>query len=221
MNELFKATISFESSNYLDIVLYLVYNGKEKLKGYIPQVKFKIWGENDFLTIDIENLKILEDIKNNKLITEVLNYVKSNQQLLLDYWNAVVLEYEAKQIFFDEKKEHFGCTTIDKRKAGLPVNLLLYCSYTLDRDNILFFQNDYGKLNYNKMVMMSVDKYNPKVLGNKKINIREEDMLFIKEFIKKNYAILTDYNNDSLTDAELFDLIFYTIGKSYKSENMR
>ena len=75
MNELFKATISFESSNYLDIVLYLVYNGKEKLKGYIPQVKFKIWGENYFLTIDIENLKILEDIKNNKLITEVLNYV--------------------------------------------------------------------------------------------------------------------------------------------------
>ena len=30
--DLFKATISFENDSYMNIVLYLVYNGKEKLK---------------------------------------------------------------------------------------------------------------------------------------------------------------------------------------------
>ncbi len=35
INNLFKATISFENEDYTDIILYLVYNGKERLKGFI------------------------------------------------------------------------------------------------------------------------------------------------------------------------------------------
>ena len=87
------------------------------------------------------------------------------------------------------------------------MNLLLYCSYTLDRDNIIFFQNDYGKLNYNNMIMMSVNKDNPLVLVNRKINIKEIDMMLLKNFIKKYYKILTKYNSDIINDVELFDFI--------------
>ena len=43
INNYFKATISFES-NYTYIILYLAYNGKDKLKGFIPQIEFKKWG---------------------------------------------------------------------------------------------------------------------------------------------------------------------------------
>ncbi len=212
INNLFKATISFENNDYTDIILYLVYNGKERLKSFIPQIKFKNWGDKFFLTVDIKNIKILEDLKNlskpNKLyIKDVLEYVKTHQQLLLDYWNADIQEYEAKQIFFDEKKEHFGCTNLSKKITNLPMNLLLYCSYTLDRDNIIFFQNDYGKLNYNNMIMMSVNKDNPLVLVNRKINIKEIDMMLLKNFIKKYYKILTKYNSDIINDVELFDFI--------------
>ena len=211
-NKLFKATISFENDRYMNIVLYLVYNGKEKLKGFIPQIKFKIWEQEKFLTVDIESIKILEELKkinkNNKLyIKNVIEYVKIHQKLLLDYWNADIPEFEAKQIFFDETNDHFGCTSLSKRKSGLPMNLVFYCSYTLDRDNILFFQNDYGKLNYNNMIMMSVDKDNPQVLVNRKINIKKEDMMLLKKFIKKYYKVITEYNDDTINDAEIFDLI--------------
>ncbi len=210
INSLFKAVISFENDNYMNIVLYLVYNGKEKLKDLIPQIKFKNWDDKSYLTVDIKNIKILENLNKLKLdkldIKEVLEYVKSHQQLLLDYWNADIPEFEAKQIFFEEKNEHFGCTTLSKDKTKLPMNLLFYCSYTLDRDNILFFQNDYGKLNYNNMIMMSIDKYNPQILVDRKINIKKEDMLKLKNFIKKHYEILTKYNNDNIKDSEMFDL---------------
>lgn len=211
-NKLFKATISFENDRYMNIVLYLVYNGKEKLKGFIPQIKFKIWEQEKFLTVDIENIKILEELKkinkNDKLyIKNVIEYVKIHQKLLLDYWNADIPEFEAKQIFFDETNDHFGCTSLSKRKSGLPMNLVFYCSYTLDRGNILFFQNDYGKLNYNNMIMMSVDKDNPQVLVNRKINIKKEDMMLLKKFIKKYYKVITEYNDDTINDAEIFDLI--------------
>ncbi len=211
-NKLFKATISFENDRYMNIVLYLVYNGKEKLKGFIPQIKFKIWEQEKFLTVDIESIKILEELKkinkNDKLyIKNVIEYVKIHQKLLLDYWNADIPEFEAKQIFFDETNDHFGCTSLSKRKSGLPMNLVFYCSYTLDRDNILFFQNDCGKLNYNNMIMMSVDKDNPQVLVNRKINIKEEDMMLLKKFIKKYYKVITEYNDDTINDAEIFDLI--------------
>ena len=87
------------------------------------------------------------------------------------------------------------------------MNIVFYCSYTLNRDNILFFQNDYGKLNYNNMIMMSVDKDNPQVLVNRKINIKEEDMILLKIFIKKYYKVITKYNDDTINDAEIFDLI--------------
>ena len=212
IDNLFKATITFENDNYMSIVLYLVYNGKEKLKNVVPQIKFTTWGNKYLLTVDIEKIKILEKLKEldryDKLyINDVLEYVKTHQQLLLDYWNADISEFEAKQIFFDETNDHFGCTNLSKKKSGLPMNLVLYCSYLLDRDNILFFQNDYGKLNYNNMIMMSVDKENPQVLVDRKINIKEEDMIFLKNFIKKHYKTITDYNNDELYDAEIFDLI--------------
>ncbi len=212
IDNLFKATITFENDNYMSIVLYLVYNGKEKLKNVVPQIKFTTWGNKYLLTVDIKKIKILEKLKKldsyDKLyINDVLEYVKTHQQLLLEYWNADIPEFEAKQIFFDETNDHFGCTNLSKKKSGLPMNLVLYCSYLLDRDNILFFQNDYGKLNYNNMIMMSVDKENPQVLVDRKINIKEEDMIFLKNFIKKHYKTITDYNNDELYDAEIFDLI--------------
>ena len=212
IDDLFKATISFENDNYTSIVLYLVYNGKEKLTNLIPQIKFKTWNNEDFLTIDIKNLQILNKRKNlnnydELYIKDVLKYVRTHQKLLLDYWNADIPEFEAKQIFFDETNNYFGCTSLSKRKSGLPMNLLFYCSYTLDRDNILFFQNDYGKLNYNNMIMMSVDKENPQILVDRKINIKEEDIILLKNFIKKHYKTITDYNNDELYDAEIFDLI--------------
>ena len=212
IDNLFKATITFENDNYMSIVLYLVYNGKEKLKNVVPQIKFETWEDRYFLTVDIKNIKILEDLKklskSDKLyIKDVLEYVKTHQQLLLDYWNADIPEFEAKQIFFDETNDHFGCTNLSKKKSGLPMNLVFYCSYLLDRDNILFFQNDYGRLNYNNMIMMSVDKENPQVLVDRKINIKEEDMILLKNFIKKHYKTITDYNNDELYDAEIFDLI--------------
>ena len=211
-DKLFKATITFENDNYMNIVLYLIYNGKEKLKNVVPQIKFTTWGNKYLLTVDIEKIKILEKLKKldryDKLyINDVLEYVKTHQQLLLDYWNADIPEFEAKQIFFDETNDHFGCTNLSKKKSGLPMNLVFYCSYLLDRDNILFFQNDYGKLNYNNMIMMSVDKENPQVLVDRKINIKEEDMMLLKKFIKKYYKVITDYNNDELYDAEIFDLI--------------
>ena len=100
-DKLFKATITFENDSYISIVLYLVYNGKEKLKGYIPQIKFTLWCEDKFLTVDIKNIKILEKLKklnkNDKLyINDVLKYVKIHQKLLLDYWNADISEFEAK-----------------------------------------------------------------------------------------------------------------------------
>ncbi len=210
--DLFKATISFENDSYMNIVLYLVYNGKEKLKNEIPQIKFKNYESKKFLSVDIKNIKIIENLKRlNKsdelYIKDVLEYVKKHQKLLLDYWNADILEFEAKQIFFDEKNDHFGCTSLSKRKSGLPMNLVFYCSYTLDRDNILFFQNDYGKLNYDNMIMMSVDKDNPQILVNRKINIKEEDITQLKTFIKKYYRVITEYNDDTINDAELFDLI--------------
>ena len=191
--------------------MYLVYNGKEKLKGVIPQIKIKKWGDEHFLTIDIKNIKVI-DLKNSSkydklYIKDTIEYVKNHQQLLLDYWYATIPEFEAKQIFFDEKKEHFGCTTLTKKVTNLPMNLLLYCSYTIDRDNIIFIQNDYGKLNYSNMIMISVDKDNPQSLVNRKINIKKEDMVLVKKFIKNNYKILTEYNNDKIKDAELFDLI--------------
>ncbi len=208
INNLFKATISFENNNDTNIILYLVFNGKEKLKGFIPQIKFKKWGEKSFLTVNIKKIKILEDLKNlsksDKLyIKDVLEYVKAHQQQLLDYWNADIPEFEAKQVFFDEKKEHFGCTNLSKKVTNLPMNLLLYCPYTLDRDNIIFFQNDYGKLNYNNMIMMSVNQDNPHVLVNRKINIKEVDMVLLKKFIKKYYKELTEYNNDSINDRDI------------------
>ena len=211
-DKLFKATITFENDNYMTIVLYLIYNGKEKLKNVVPQIKFTTWGNKYLLTVDVEKIKVLEKLKKlnryDKLyINDVLEYVKTHQQLLLDYWNADIPEFEAKQIFFDETNDHFGCTNLSKRKSGLPMNLVFYCSYLLDRDNILFFQNDYGKLNYNNMIMMSVDKENPQVLVNRKINIKKEDMILLKNFIKKHYKTITDYNNDELYDAEIFDLI--------------
>ena len=211
-DKLFKATITFENDNYMNIVLYLIYNGKEKLKNVVPQIKFTTWGNKYLLTVDVEKIKVLEKLKKlnryDKLyINDVLEYVKTHQQLLLDYWNADIPEFEAKQIFFDETNDHFGCTNLSKKKSGLPMNLVFYCSYLLDRDNILFFQNDYGKLNYNNMIMMSVDKENPQVLVDRKINIKEEDMILLKNFIKKHYKTITDYNNDELYDAEIFDLI--------------
>ena len=211
-DKLFKATITFENDSYLSIVLYLVYNGKEKLKNAIPQIKFKTWEDRYSLTVDIKNIKILEKVKKltkiDKLyINDVLEYVKTHQQLLLDYWNADIPEFEAKQIFFEETNDHFGFTNLSKRKSGLPMNLVFYCSYLLDRDNILFFQNDYGKLNYSNMIMISVDKENPQVLVNRKINIKEEDMILLKNFIKKHYKTITDYNDDTINDAEIFDLI--------------
>lgn len=211
-NNLFKATISFEDNKYMDIILYLLYNGKNKLKNSIPQIKFKIWGKKNYLTVDITNLKIVESLKkikkdDKRIIDEVLKYVKEHQQLLLDYWNADIKEFEAKQIFYEEKKEHFGCCSLSGKITNLPMNLLLYCSYTLDRDNIIFFQNDYGPLNYNNMIMMSVDKDDPYVLVDRKINIKEEDIVLLKEFIKKNYEVLTNYNNDELEDSELFEVI--------------
>ena len=212
IDNLFKATITFENDNYMSIVLYLVYNGKEKLKNVVPQIKFTTWGNKYLLTVDIEKIKILEKLKKldryDKLyINDVLEYVKTHQQLLLDYWNADIPEFEAKQIFFDETNDHFGCTNLSKKKSGLPMNLVFYCSYLLDRDNILFFQNDYGRLNYNNMIMMSVDKENPQILVDRKINIKEKDMMLLKKFIKKYYKVITDYNNDELYDAEIFDLI--------------
>lgn len=212
IDNLFKATITFENDNYMTIVLYLIYNGKEKLKNVVPQIKFTTWGNEYLLTVDIKRIKILEKLKKldryDKLyIHDVLEYVKTHQQLLLDYWNADIPEFEAKQIFFDETNDHFGCTNLSKKKSGLPMNLVFYCSYLLDRDNILFFQNDYGKLNYNNMIMMSVDKENPQVLVDRKINIKEEDMVLLKKFIKKHYKKITDYNNDELYDTEIFDLI--------------
>lgn len=54
---------------------------------------------------------------------------------------------------------------------------------------------------------MSVDKVEPKVLVNRKINIKDEDINLIKNFIIKNYEVLTKYNNDNLTDKELFELV--------------
>lgn len=218
INNLFKATITFENNKYMSIVLYLVYNGKEKLKNLVPQIKFTTWGEKDFITVDIKNIKILENIKKLSKVDElylkdVLKYVKAHQQLLLDYWNADIPEFEAKQIFFDETNDHFGCTNLSKRKSGLPMNLVFYCSYLLDRDNILFFQNDYGKLNYNNMIIMSVDKDNPQVLVNRKINIKEEDMTLLKNFIKKYYKVITEYNDDTINDAEIFDLIDESLDK--------
>ena len=212
IDNLFKATITFENDSYLSIVLYLVYNGKEKLKNAIPQIKFETWEDRYFLTVDIKNIKILDKIKkldkdDELYIKDVLKYVRTHQKLLLDYWNADIPEFEAKQIFFDETNDHFGCTSLSKRKSGLPMNLVFYCSYTLDRDNILFFQNDCGKLNYNNMIMMSVDKDNPQVLVNRKINIKEEDMMLLKKFIKKYYKVITEYNDDTINDAEIFDLI--------------
>ncbi len=213
VNNLFKATTSFENDKYMSIVLYLVYNGKEKLKGFIPQIKFKVWEKEKFITVDIGNIKILEELKGihkkDKLyIKDVLEYVKIHQKLLLDYWNADIPEFEAKQIFFDESNDRFGCTSLSKRKSGLPMNVVFYCSYTLDRDNILFFQNDYGKLNYNNMIMISADKDNPQVLVNRKINIKEEDMILLKNFIKKYYKVITKYNDDAIADVEIFDLIW-------------
>ncbi len=210
INKLFKATIFFENDRYMSIVLYLVYNGKEKLKNEISQIKFKVWEKGKFLTIDIENIKILEKLKrinkdDKSYIKDVLNYVTTHKQLLLDYWNADILEFEAKQIFFDETNNHFGCTSLSKKKSGLPMNLVFYCSYTLDRDNILFFQNDYGKLNYNNMIMMSVDKDNPQVLVKRNINIKEEDIILLKKFIKKYYKVITEYNDDTINDDEIFD----------------
>ncbi len=212
INNLFKATITFENDSYMSIVLYLVYNGKEKLKNLVPQIKFDTWEDRDFLTVDIKNIKILEKLEKltemDKLyINDVLEYVKTHQKLLLDYWNADIPEFEAKQIFFEETNDYFGFTNLSKRKSGLPMNLVFYCSYLLDRDNILFFQNDYGKLNYNNMIMMSVDKYNPQLLVDRKINIKEEDMILLKNFIKKHYKTITYYNNDKIYDAEIFDLI--------------
>lgn len=214
-DKLFKATITFENDNYMTIVLYLIYNGKEKLKNVVPQIKFTTWGNKYLLTVDIKKIKVLEKLEKLKklnrydklYINDVLEYVKTHQQLLLDYWNADIPEFEAKQIFFDETNDHFGCTNLSKKKLGLPMNLVFCCSYILDRDNILFFQNDYGKLNYNNMIMMSVDKENPQVLVDRKINIKEEDMILLKNFIKKHYKTITDYNNDELYDAEIFDLI--------------
>ena len=209
INTIFKAVISFENSNYTDIILYLVYNGQEKLKGVIPQIKIKKWEDKHFLTIDIKNIKVLEDLKDSdKLyLKDTIEYVKSHQQLLLDYWFATIKEFEAKQIFFDEKKEHFGCTTLTEKVTNLPVNLLLYCSYTIDRDNIIFMQNDYGWLNYHNMLIMSVEEDNPQILVNRKINIKESDIRLVKNFIKNNYKILTAYNHNKLNDAELFKLI--------------
>ena len=223
INNLFKATISFENDKYMSIVLYLVYNGKEKLKGFIPQIKFKVWEKENFITVDIENIKILEELKginkNDKLyIKDVLDYVKTHQQLLLDYWNADIPEFEAKQIFFDETNDHFGCTSLSKRKSGLPMNIVFYCSYTLDRDNILFFQNDYGKLDYSNMIMMSVDEENPQVLVNRKINIKDKDMILLKNFIKKYYKVITKYNDDTINDAEIFDLIDENVEEFKKNE---
>ena len=90
INKLFKATIFFENDRYMSIVLYLVYNGKEKLKNEISQIKFKVWEKGKFLTIDIENIKILEKLKrinkdDKSYIKDVLNYVTTHKQLLLDF----------------------------------------------------------------------------------------------------------------------------------------
>ncbi len=223
-SNLFKATISFENNHYMNITLYLVYNGNEKLKNEIPQIKFKKWGDKHFLTVDIKDIKILEKLKNisesdKRYINDVFEYVKTHQQLLLDYWNADIPEFEAKQIFFDETNNHFGCTNLSKRKTGLPMNLVVYCNYTLDRDNILFFQNDYEKLNYHNMIMMSIDKDHPQVLVNRKINIKEENMELLKNFIKKYYKILTEYNDDQLHDSEIFSFIDESVKEAKKESN--
>ncbi len=209
INDLFKSTISFESNNYFDITLSLVYKGSEKLKDISPTVRVSSWTKNKFYTINLENLTILEKVSKDDqtIINEALEYIKFHQQLLLAYWNGTINEYEAKQIFFDEKNEWFGITHLTPKETHLPMHIILYCPYIIERDNIIFFQNSYGKLNYKSMVMMSVDKTNPQILVDRKINIKEEDIQLLKDFVIKNYEVLTKYNNDNLSDNELFELV--------------
>ena len=126
---------------------------------------------------------------------------------VLSYLEESAKAYPNKIAFFDEKNEWFGITHLTPKETHLPMHIILYCPYIIERDNIIFFQNSYGKLNYKSMVMMSVDKTNPQILVDRKINIKEEDIQLLKDFVIKNYEVLTKYNNDNLSDNELFELV--------------
>lgn len=53
---------------------------------------------NVFLTVDIKHVKILKNLKEVRNFDEV--YIKTHKQLLIDYWNVDISEFEVKQIFW-------------------------------------------------------------------------------------------------------------------------
>ena len=210
-NELFKPTISFENSSYRDIIIYLIYNGKEELKDEIPHIKLEttkglvtIYLDDSMKTIKPKNF----DNNDNSLIACAYDYIKSHKSLLLKYWKAEIGEQEAKLIFFEEKNEYFGVVNLSKKITGLPVNLIAYSDYLTARDNIVRFQNDYDdKVNYTNTLPISISKDNPKILINRKLNIKIEDYNKLCNFIKKNYDILLKHIENKIDDADLLDKI--------------
>lgn len=219
-NELFKPTISFENSSYRDIIIYLIYNGKEKLKDDMPHIKLEttrglvtIYLDDTMKTIKPKNF----DNNDNSLIACAYDYIKSQKELLLKYWNAEIEEQEAKQIFFEEKNEYFGVVNLSKKITGLPVNIIATSDYLTARDKIVRFQNDYeDKVNYTNTLPISISKDNPKILINRKLNIKIEDFKLVCNFIKNNYDILLKHIKNKLTDSDLIDEIKFCGGAKHE-----
>ena len=219
-NKLFKPIISFENSSCRDIIIYLIYNGKERLKKEIPHIKLEttkglvtIYLDDTMKTIKPKNFDNID----NSLIACAYDYIKLHKELLLKYWKAEIEEQEAKQIFFEEKNEYFGVVNLSKKITGLPVNLIVYSNYLTARDKIVRFQNDYeNKINYKNTLPISISKDNPKILINRKLNIKIEDFKLVCNFVKNNYSTLLNHIENKLTDSDLIDKFKFCGGAKHE-----
>lgn len=117
------------------------------------------------------------------------------------YWNLT-----------DELRDDlwFITDTLYKDKTNLPVIVWLSCSHLDMNIPCIFFQNSYSdeKLSYNELdnlITMRIDNQELLLNSGEKININENDIQKIKEWVKLHKNIIMNYWNGEIGTFRLID----------------
>ena len=104
----------------------------------------------------------------------------------------------------------FITDTLYKDKTKLPVIIWVSCSHLDMNIPCIFFQNNYSdeKISYNKLeelITMRIDNQEVLLNRDEQININEEDIQKIKEWIKDHKELIMSYWNSEIGSFKLIE----------------
>lgn len=99
-----------------------------------------------------------------------------------------------------------------KRKTGLPVNIWVddigvYRQVEHNELRIKVQNNTQDKRNEDTF-SLSIDKYNPVILGDSQCKLNKKQLKQVQEYVCKNYEPLMKYWNQVIDIEELKDILF-------------